>query len=359
MQIRKKIVMLSTSGKGGMLSVVEGYQRDGLFERWNIRFIPSHAEGSLIGRLGCAASALSRFFMLAARGQVALLHCHVSMYGSFWRKALFASLGRAFGIDVLLHLHGSDMKEFYEALPAFAKRMASRQLAAATAVLVLSESWRAYIKSIAPAARVVVLPNYVEIPEPLPTAQKSGNQVNLLFLGILGERKGTYDLLSAFAAAVKLAPQLRLRIGGNGEIDKARAFARQLGLEAQVEFLGWVGGERKAELMQSADIFVLPSYNEGLPVSVLEAMAWAIPVVTTPVGGIPELVDDGVNGFLVAPGDVDALGDLLVRLAHDAAVRRRIGLAGRRAIQQRFSRESVLPSLELLYAERTARYLSK
>lgn len=357
MPFRKSIVMLSTAGKGGMLSVVEAYQRDGLFDRWNIRFIPSHVEGTLLRRLACAIHAYLRFLMLAMLGRVAVVHCHISMYGSFWRKSLFASAARLFDIDVILHLHGSDLKEFYEALPPWAQRLASRQLNAATAVLVLSESWRKYVRSIAPDARIVVLPNYVDIPASRIAAERHSHEkafgrIDVLFLGIVGERKGSYDLLRAFALTVREEPRLHLSIGGNGEIEKAEALARELGLERHVDFLGWVGGEDKQRLMAEADIFVLPSYNEGLPVSVLEAMAWGIPVLTTPVGGIPELVVHGVNGFLVPPGDVQALQGQLLALARDKQLRAAAGLAGREAIRARFSRDAILPVLESLYAER-------
>lgn len=356
---RKTIVMLSTAGKGGMLSVVEAYRRDGLFDRWNIRFIPSHVEGTLLRRLGCALYAYLHFLALATLGRIAVVHCHISMYGSFWRKSLFASAARLFGIDVILHLHGSDMKEFYDALPSWAQRIASGQLNTATAVLVLSESWRDFVRSVAPNARIVVLPNYVEIPESRTVANGSASdeasgRINVLFLGIVGERKGSYDLLQAFAQAVRREPRLHLSIGGNGEIEKAEAFARDLDLGCHVSFLGWVDGNEKQRLLGETDVFVLPSYNEGLPVSVLEAMAWGIPVVTTPVGGIPELIAHGVNGFFVPPGDVYALQERLVALAGNAATRVTVGRAAREAILTRFSRDAILPALESLYAELTA-----
>jgi glycosyltransferase involved in cell wall biosynthesis len=344
--------MLSTSGKGGMLSVVEGYQRDGLFCRWNVLFVPTHAEGSLLKKLACAARAYVRVAVLAGGGKISLLHCHVSMYGSFWRKSLFAMIGRFFGVDVLLHLHGSDMREFYDALPTFAKRMVVRQLTAATAVLVLSESWRTYIRSLAPEARIVVLPNYVELPG-LATRDAQDSRIEVLFLGIIGERKGIYDLLTAFAAALRRRPELYLRIGGNGDVEAAKRFASGLGLglDKHVEFVGWVSGDEKLRLLRIADIFVLPSYNEGLPVSVLEAMSWSVPVITTPVGGIPELVKHGINGLLVPPGDVKRLEDAMLTLAGDDAMRWKIGRAGRKSIEESFSRNSVLPVLESLYAE--------
>jgi glycosyltransferase involved in cell wall biosynthesis len=346
----KKILILSTSAVGGMLSVIEGYRRDGVFDHWNIQFIPTHAIGSLSKKLWAFIKSFSHVFRLIVKGRIALMHCHVSMRGSVWRKSILATLGRSFGIPIILHLHGSETKQFYNSLPTFAQRLMSQQLTLATVVFVLSESWRSFVLEIAPKAHVIVLPNYVELPK-LTTRPKNSSKINVLFLGLVGDRKGTYDLLEAFAAAIKNVPELFLRIGGNGEIEKAEALIHQLGLEANVECLGWISGNAKTELLRDADIFVLPSYNEGLPVSLLEAMSWGIPVITTTVGGIPELIEDHVNGFLIAPGNISALQNLLEQLGRDPALCHLSGMAGRESIQKQYSKEVILPRLTSVYAE--------
>lgn len=346
----KKIVMLSTSGTGGIRSVTEGFQRDGVFDSWNVDLVHTARHGSLFIKFMEFVKAFFRVLKLIIQGQVGLLHCHVSMGTSFWRKSIFATLCRCFGIPVILHLHAGRTKAFYDLLSSFSKCLVSQQLTAATTVLVLSETWRSFVLEVAPKANVVVLPNYVEVPKHIKASRK-GSQINVLFLGLIGENKGVYDLLPAFAEAVKNVPQLFLRIGGDGEVDKARALIHELGLEDHVECLGWVSGNAKNELLRDADIFVLPSYNEGLPVSILEAMSWGIPVITTTVGGIPDLVEDHVNGYLISPGDLSALQSLLEQLACDPAIRDRIGFAARESIQRQYSKEMVLPKLTALYEE--------
>jgi len=204
------------------------------------------------------------------------------------------------------------------------------------------------VLDVAPKAQVVVLPNYVELPEPTEKLSPDAN-INVLFLGLVGDRKGVYDLLPAFAAALKTVPQLFLRIGGNGEVEKAQALADKLGLQANVDCLGWISGDAKNDLLRDADIFVLPSYNEGLPVSILEAMSWGLPVITTAVGGIPELIKDHVNGFLISPGDIPALQNLLEQLGGNPDIRRRVGLAARESIKEEYSKEVILPILSSVY----------
>jgi glycosyltransferase involved in cell wall biosynthesis len=143
----------------------------------------------------------------------------------------------------------------------------------------------------------------------------------------------------------------RARLGGDGELEQAGAAAKSLGLGERVELLGWVGPADKPHLLGTATVYALPSYHEGLPMSVLEAMAAGMPVVTTPVGGIPEAVTDGVEGFLIQPGDIDALRERLQRLLSDSELARRMGEAGRRKVESTFASSIVMPRLERMYVE--------
>jgi glycosyltransferase involved in cell wall biosynthesis len=250
---------------------------------------------------------------------------------------------------VVLHLHGSEMKLFWAAQRSWARRLIRRHLEKASCVVVLSESWKAFIASIAPNAKVSVVPNYVRLPPPAdPTAKDDGV---ILFLGLIGPRKGVFDLIKAFAALRSDHPQARLVLGGNGQVAEAAGLARDLRVEDRVALVGWVDGETKATLLRSSPIYVLPSYNEGLPMGVLEAMAAGAAVVTTRVGGIPELVTDGIDGTLLDPGDLDGLTNALRVLLSDTALRMRIAEAGRRRIESHYSDRVVLPQLHLIYED--------
>lgn len=346
----RRVLMVCTAGRGGMLSVIESYRVDGLFDRWGVRLFSPHDEGSLARRLWLAAVEILRFIVEILTHRVTLVHCHAAELGSFWRKSIFGLLARACGIPVLFHLHGAEMKDFYDGQAAPIRRLISWILERYSAVVVLSPSWADWVRSVAPRARVFVLHNYVRMPA-VQGRRAGEGPIKVLFLGIIGHRKGVYDLLPAFAQALAARPGMKLLIGGNGEVDQARMRAAELGLGDAVEFLGWVGGDRKNELLAQADIFVLPSYNEGLPISLLEAMSWGVPVISTTVGGIPELIRDGTDGYLIEAGDVPALARRLTELAGDPDLRRRMGSAGREQVAESFSREAVLPRLEQLYAD--------
>jgi glycosyltransferase involved in cell wall biosynthesis len=240
------------------------------------------------------------------------------------------------------------MKAFYAAQPGPVKRMIVGQLEAAARVLVLSESWRRFVAEIAPRAETAVVPNYVDVPDGAALRARPAREI--LFLGLIGERKGVFDLLPAFAAARAANGALELTIGGNGAIGRARSEAQRLGVADHVDLRGWVGAQEREALLTRADIFALPSRNEGLPMSVLEAMARGLPVIATPVGGVPELIEDGVNGLLVPPADPDALARAILKLADDQEGRAALGRAARETILARHSAAVALPALEHVYA---------
>lgn len=344
------IVMLCTVARGGMRSVVEGYRDDGIFDKWGISLIDTHVEGGYWVRFKVFCSAFFRFAGLLAQRKVDGLHCHVAAYGSFWRKSIFASLAHLCRVPVILHLHGSRTKEFVARQPRWSLCLIRWQLRKANAIVVLSESWKEYIISIEPAARVRVIPNGVTLPKE-PTCDAVGGEfVNILFLGEVGERKGIYDLLRALPEVLRHCPSMRLQIGGKGEIERAQDLVRELGVGDAVEFCGWVVGDEKRALLRGASIYVLPSYNEGLPMSILEAMSWKLPIISTTVGGIPELVRDREEGFLINPGDVEALTRALIKLASDTSLRQSMGQKALRRVEQGFSSVYVSRSIDELYS---------
>lgn len=345
-------LMLSTHARGGIRSVVEAYEKDGLLAQWGFSVLWTHAEGGLYKKLSAGIQAYARLLCYLFQGKVTFLHLHAAMRGSFWRKSFFMLTAQLFGVPCFLHLHGSEMKVFYDKLPGIGKRAVCFCLTRAQKVIVLSDSWHAFISGIAPAAKIAIVNNYVALP-PLQSNRVHPQRFNVLFLGILGQRKGIYDLLNIWPEVLKEIPHAMLYVGGNGEIEQAQTLAQQLNISHAVRFLGWIDQAQKNQLFEIADVFDLPSYNEGLPMSVLEAMSWGIPVITTRVGGIPQLITDQQDGLLIEPGVQDAHKGLLTMLANDPAKRQKIGDAARARIENAFSDKVVLPKLAALYQEIT------
>jgi glycosyltransferase involved in cell wall biosynthesis len=172
----------------------------------------------------------------------------------------------------------------------------------------------------------------------------------VLFLGRMQPAKGVFDLLEAIAALRPAVPDVRLVCAGDGDRIAVASYAESLGIADAVKFTGWVGPAGKRALFEAAAAFALPSYEEALPAGLLEAMGAGVPPVASAVGGIPEVVVDGVSGFLVAPGDRSSLERALRRLLIDTKLAARIGAAARETVRLRFAPERALPQLEEIYA---------
>lgn len=172
----------------------------------------------------------------------------------------------------------------------------------------------------------------------------------LIFVGRVVEQKGLGDLFQSLVSLADRTPELSLTIVGDGPDRVAlERRAADLGLADRVSFVGSKSQSEVAALLSTADIFVLPSYAEGVPVVVMEALGSEMPVVATFVGGMAELVEDGVTGYLVRPGDPDQLADRIERLLGDRGLRQRMGKAGRDKVVTDFDSAAEARRLGVLF----------
>jgi glycosyltransferase involved in cell wall biosynthesis len=344
--------MIGTSPQtmGGISSVVNAYRAGGLFERIPVSYISSHADGGAVTKLTMAAVAVCRFVGWLVFRPAFILHVHVSSRASFWRKMIFIWPALWTKKIVIFHLHGSEFMQFYlEECGPLKQRLVRAVKNRCSRNIVLSESRRQNVARITPNQNVTVLMNPALQPSAAASNQPRRGEV-LLFLGRLGRRKGIYVLLQALVSVRLKFPDVRLICGGDGELEEVRAEIAKLGLEQHVDLLGWVKGEAKDELLAISTLYVLPSFDEGVPMSILEAMASGIPIVSTPVGGIPEVVGNGREGVLVPPGDVPGLSAAISRLLGDPGLRSRMGQNCLERFRRDFSIETVLDKLEQIYS---------
>lgn len=328
--LRVLMVGNDPSVKGGISSVISqlvghDWHADGI----SLGFIPTYIASNPVSKILFFARALCRLRKVIADSTTRpdVVHIHMSYRGSFVRKYQVHKLCRKYGVPDVIHIHGSEFAKWYGECKPSEQAKIRTLLREAKAIIVLGQQWNDCIKAIEPDANTVVVSNTVHIPE-TKAQWSSGQHFQILFMGVLIQRKGVSDLLDAMAKLrrERRLGDVRLVIAGSGAQEaELRTKAERLGLlNGQdsdgdvVSFAGWADGEKKRELLGRSQALVLPSYNEGLPVAVLEAISYGMPVVATNVGDVAAAVHDDENGYLIKPGDVDALADALEKITdHD------------------------------------------
>ncbi len=309
------------------------------------RPLDTRGGGSALASAAVLAAALLKLASAALRGELAGVHVNMGERLSFFRKGILLTAARAMGVPVVLHLHASQFDAFYRKLPRPVRAWARWVFARATRVVVLGPWARRFVTEElhVPANRVEAVTNGA--PGLSAATEFAGlskdtsrdARLRLLFLGNLMERKGVSDLFHALALPGFDWERLRVTLAGGGNLSFYQALAGRLGLSGRVEFLGWVGQDQAAELLAAADVLVLPSHDEGLPLVILEALAQGVAVVCTPVGEIPFLLRDGEHVCFTPAGDAPALAATLQRVLADADLRENLRRNGQALYQACFT----------------------
>jgi glycosyltransferase involved in cell wall biosynthesis len=285
--------------------------------------------------------AMARLAVGAIRQDVALVHFNVAERGSIWRKGVLVLYARALRLPIVLHLHAAELLQYHARLRKPFRNLVSTIFRSADCCIVLGELWRRFVieELGVDAGKVVILHNGVPRAAFSRQPRPSDHQLRILFLGNLMERKGVGDLLEALARQPLSGTDWRATLAGGGPIESYRRKAESLGLLPRVDFPGWVDQRGAGALLAASDVLVLPSYDEGLPLVILEALTAGVPVVCSPVGAIPEVLEDGKNAVFVQPGDSQGLANALAELGRDAALRERLAREGRALYDREFSLE--------------------
>lgn len=320
------------------MATIVSLMRDRHDARVRITTVATYIDSGRARRWLVGTSGMVRATWRVLRGRVDVLHVHLTHRGSVVRKAGPLLAARAVGVPAVIHAHSYDFAGWFDGLPAPAQCLVRAALPAQrwlTLGVGLAGEYRTRLRL--DEDQVLVLANPVELPpepevasRPAAEAGTDAAVVGVASLGRLGERKGSYDLVSAIAR-VDAATRAVIRVvaAGDGEIDEVRRAASDAGVSDVFEVRSWLSPAERDAVLAGSEILVLPSYAEGLPMALLEAMAWGLVPVVTPVGGIGEVVEHGVDAIVVQPGDVDAVARALETLVADPAARRRMGRAAR------------------------------
>lgn len=326
-----KVLVIATSRKtrGGITSVVKAHEYGSQWKDFNCEWIETHIDGSSWQKIQYFVKGLLKF--IAKIRKADLVHIHLA---AVERKMPFVYITHLFHKKLIIHLHFPDPNTtIYNKLKSKRYKWCLNK---ADKIVVLSHSWQDLIKEEWGITNTTVIYNPCPIVNPKSHYDINRKAPYILYAGNLSTRKGYKDLLTAFAEVHTQIPEWDIVFAGNGEIENAQIIARELGIADKVRFTGWISGDDKDDVFRNASAFCLPSYAEGFPMGVLDAWAYKLPVITTPVGGMIEILKDHENALVFNPGDVKTLEKCLLEIANPQ-IREKLSIQSEMLAKNKFS----------------------
>ncbi len=326
-------------GKGGISTVIS-CQKD-MMETFNFLKLQQPGWRKYVLPL---IAVLKAFKYLPTRYKI--VHIHSASYSDFYRSGIFVLLFKLFRKKVILHIHGAEFEKFHAHNPRSVNYICHK----ADMLVTVSNYFVNFLKRVNLNDNVALLHNSISTI----IAKTNNNGIHpdtliLSYFGVITGRKGIFEVLEAIAICKnKLKTNIEFHIGGNGEIDRMHDTISRLGLQDTVIYDGWLGENEKKQLLEKSDIFIHPSHFESFGISILEAIGHGIPVITTAVGGITDLVTDRFNGIVVEPGNVKQIAEAITYLADHPEERLRLGAnASKHAAN--FYHEKIAEKLQDIY----------
>jgi len=346
MQFRKGVILLlgpSLKNRGGMAVservLLNGWQN----QSHSLELLVTHRDGSTINKLFVFILSLVNFVYRVIFTDISVVLVYFVSGFSFFRKSIFILFAKAAQKKVVLNCHLGDFDVFYNSKPLVVRKYITYILNLADELIVLGSSDVEIFKKVCSVKYYKIIPNSINCPPASVLSDK--DKMIVCTMGTLGFRKGTYDLLGAIPMVLREFPETEFWLCGDGEIEKCKKIIANQGLSKSVKLLGYVT-DGKENIYRSSTIFVLPSYVEGMPWSILEAMSYGLPVIASRVNAIPDLVDHGKTGFLIEPGDITGLAENMRLLLRNHQMRSSFGLAARNKVQEEFSVQKMIKDYE-------------
>ncbi|KGJ66766.1 glycosyltransferase family 4 protein [Bradyrhizobium diazoefficiens] len=344
----------STGGQGGIVRMMDELRcalQVNRFANIKVCFVTTRGPGSILWSPLYLAQAIVRVMLLRLFGRADVVHINLSAFGSTYRKLILARISRICRLPYVLHLHSDQFDQFWDSRGSILKKEVDLMFLRSQKIIVLGNYWKQVVSDRVPdcSAKIVIVPNATRTAD-FKDQDIMKQAANILFLGRLGPRKGVPELVRALAR-LGAKSGWRATLAGDGAVSDTRAAVERAGLGDRISVPGWVGAAQVEALLCAANIVVLPSFSENLPMSVIEALAHGVAVVCTPVGALPDLIEHERTGLIVEPGDVEGLASALGRLIDDPELRQRLGENGRTLHRTRLAIESCAERLVALWTE--------
>ena len=304
------------TSNGGIASVIKSYYESYLQGNYNYEILLLKTnfykdKGIFFELLILIKSIIKILYLLIFRN-VGILHIHTSAHFSFYRKSIFVIIGKIFRKKLILHIHASDFNSFFLStnfIIDFVIKLCDY-------TIVLCADWEVKLKIKYPNSKIYKIENPFQTRMSIGSTSLKNDQFNVLFVGFLIESKGVKDIIE-LAKLIKnhAISDIVIKIAGKGDLeDFIKEKIIDYSLEDVLKMIGWISGNNKDLAFGTANAFFLPSYKEGMPVSILEAMSYGLPIISTQIAGIPDIVESGVNGYLFSPGDVNGFFNAILKL---------------------------------------------
>jgi len=343
--MKRKVLIVATSSKtrGGITAVVSAYKKTSLWGKWNFIWIETHIDKNSFYKVVYLLKAFVRFIYNLPNSS--LIHCHLSGPVSSLRKLPFLLLAKLFSKPIIVHFHAFSEKSNFD--KKF-KKLYFLIFKISDKIIVLSDNWRLSIcdSMNLPSGKIRVISNPCQNIDQNLELQKENI---ILYAGTLNKRKGYHDLINAFSKIDSKLSNWKLVFAGNGELEEARKMVFDLKIEDRVKFLGWVSGSQKNSIFQKSKIFCLPSYAEGFPMAILDAWSYALPIISTPVGGIPDVAIHKENMLLFKPGNITELQATLEELIKDESLQEKLSMSSHKFSNNIFSIEKLAIQWDNIY----------
>lgn len=307
-QILMRVLIVSPSRyeKGGISTVVESLNENTGNEQISYYYYAAWKNGVSLKKILYSLAKLVYFPIFLNLNKMDAVYIHFAHGGSFIRKSIYAKIARKYNLPVIFHAHSSSFDNYYRAKSSKRKKKISKVFDEnCTKLIVLGQRWSFFYTDEVKVSseKIVILPNAVSIPT---FYHYRPNSRIITMFGKMGYRKGSYDLIEVATYFQKQHCDIRFKLYGDGEREKLVRIIKERQLN-NIEINGWVSGKEKSQAMEEAGINILPSYNEGLPMAILETMSLGIPNIATIVGSIDEVIIEKHNGFLVSAGDIGGI----------------------------------------------------
>ena len=321
-------------GLGGISRVAKIWKENSFFSDFNVKYISSTTD-DFENRFFFLIKGLVGYIFALTTGCL-FVHIHTSSYNSFTRKSLFICIALLFRTKILLHIHTSHFSLFITECRGLEKRFIFFLLKRIDLFVVLTEEMKINIQDLFPDKQVTVLRNPVNVEQMKRPGKDNRLSDRLLYLGLYSKEKGVYELVDAIEILLKKGVRIQADFFGAKNIEKLRGYVADKELTEKLRVNGWINGVDKLKALYECTALILPSYSEGIPNVILEAMATKTPIIASLVGGLKEILRDGENAIITEVNNPQDLSEKILMCLENKELREKISANAYREVCMKY-----------------------